>query len=1141
MDKVVGLSDLSNSSSVGMLTTSQSAEALLLQEFEEHCQKRLSPLPQKLAPVFPAALSFLLYTALSRQSKATALICVPEENLARRVFKELWFLAQVDPHLGEILYLATPFTLPYSYARPDPEKEGMRSRTLATLLSGKKCVVIASIDALTIKTIHPQKLKGKSFLLKSHDMISQKALFSFLQETGYERKDMAEKPGDFAVKGSIVDVFCPAYFNPIRLDFFGDELESLGFFDPLSQKSITKLREITLYPVREILLSREEINELERRFEREGKQKHPPPFLSSAGQDVAGLFDIFPLVLEAASVLSYFPQDLTLFMYDEEGVRKRAEQLYEERQFLYEKNTDKWLAAPSTLFLKWEELDAHLPLQRNYLLPIPRSGNELHPLLYESPQFRGRISQVIDFLQKEDKKKIFISLKSEVQRERLEHILAAYEEIPQLHIFLSPLEGGFYSEDFILLTEHEIFGKARASVALNKNTTRIIESFLDLKEGDFVVHVNYGLARFVGLRRMKVAGVERDFLELEFAEKAKLYVPLEQLKLVHRYIGSTENPRLDYLGKKSQWEKTKERVKEHVNKLAVELLDLYARRQEAKGYAFPPDTTFQEEFEASFPYEETEHQLAAILDVKRDMEQEKPMDRLICGDVGFGKTEVAIRAAFKAVMAGKQVAVLCPTTILAFQHFQTFSQRLRNYPIGVDYLSRFRTPREIKTIKERLLAGKIDILIGTHALLSKSVRFKNLGLLIIDEEQRFGVVHKEAIKKLKHNLDCLTLTATPIPRTLYMSLAGIRDLSLIETPPRNRQKIETYVLEESEEILRAAIANELKRQGQVYVLHNKVKTIDAQANRIKQLVPSARVAILHGQMEEEEIEKTMLEFYKGNYDILVTTTIIESGIDIPNVNTLIVMNAQEFGLSQLYQLKGRVGRSERQAYAYFFYPADKSVSETAQKRLNTLQEYDELGAGFKIAMKDLEIRGAGNILGAEQSGDIMEVGFELYLEMLQEKIAELRREPKKEEIQEAVVSIRQNFFFPDDYIPDTRQKMEFYKKLMACGSLEDLEAVWDELLDRFGDLPEQVESMLLQEKIKLLATQLGMEKIEQVENGFSILAAAHCRAKPERVLAVLQKDRRFQLDARNPRRLFFKVKLSSHALRELAEVLQSWL
>jgi transcription-repair coupling factor (superfamily II helicase) len=751
--------------------------------------------------------------------------------------------------------------------------------------------------------------------------------------------------------------------------------------------------------------------------------------------------------------------------------------------------------------------------------------------------YRGKISTFIEDIQnkKFGKKQIYISAKSEIQIDRLNHIISGYgDKIPDINIVLTPLDTGFETGKLLLVTEKDLFGKSSRGSKIQKSTTQVIQSFTDLKSGDYVVHINYGIGQFKGLRRMEVTGFARDFIEVEYAEANKLYVPIEQLQLVHKYIGSSDNPSLDYLGKKSSWTKTKIKAQESIEKLAAELLELYARREKSVGVAYPADTRFQEEFEAAFPYEETEHQLMAINEVKKDMESERPMDRLVCGDVGFGKTEIAIRAAFKAVLAGRQVCILCPTTILAFQHANTFKKRFQDYPVKIELISRFRSPSEIARVQKDAKEGTVDVVIGTHAILSKNMGWKNLGLLVIDEEQRFGVKQKEFIKNLKANIDCLTMTATPIPRTLQMSLVGIRDLSIIETPPRNRLKIETYVLEENDDLLGSAIKKELERNGQVIILHNKVQTIEVRASAIKNLVPYADITVMHGQMTEDEIEERMLDFYNKRHNVLVSTTIIESGVDLPDANTLIVLNAQNFGLSQLYQIKGRVGRSDRQAYAYFFYPPGMTFSEKAEKRLNTLTEYDGLGDGFKIAMKDLEIRGAGNILGKEQSGDIMAVGFELYVNMLHEKLAELNNEVKAEDF-ECNVQIPQDYFIPDNYIQDIRQKMEFYKKLTSVSTLDEIEYLIIELGDRFGEMPDSVMGMCQQEKLRIVCRQLKFEKITFINGILSLYASPQMKVELDKLVGLIKRDNRFFLDPTDLRKLNFKSK-SENTLEVLHEI-----
>lgn len=600
-----------------------------------------------------------------------------------------------------------------------------------------------------------------------------------------------------------------------------------------------------------------------------------------------------------------------------------------------------------------------------------------------------------------------------------------------------------------------------------------------------------------------------------------MFVPLDQISLVQKYAAPTDKPRLDHLGRAS-FKKVRERVEERIEEFAEELLKIYAARMSKKGYAYPPDSPWQEEFEAAFPYEETPDQITAIESVKQDMETARPMDRLVCGDVGYGKTEVAIRATFKAVMGGKQVAVICPTTILALQHFKNFKDRYNEFPVRVDWISRFRTRKEITETKAKLQSGEVDVVIGTHALLAKDIKFKNLGLLIVDEEQRFGVSHKEALKKLRALVDVLTLTATPIPRTLHLSLTGIRDLSIIQTPPRDRRPVQTYVMEDSDTVLIEAVERELERGGQIFYLHNRIQDLEAVAARIESLMPDVRFTTLHGQMDEDDIENILLDFLNRKYDLLLTTAIIENGIDMPNVNTLIVDRADSFGLSQLYQIRGRVGRSSRQAYAYFFHPGKHILTEQAQKRLNTLLEYQELGSGFKVAMRDLEIRGAGNLLGKEQSGDIMDVGYELYIKFLDDAVRRLKGEEVPSDFR-CAVNLRTDFYLPDDYIPDTRQKIEFYKRFEAAIDLEEVESLATEMEDRFGEARGPARQFVLVEKIRTLCSYAGFETVFEEGGGIVQLEAGeNFRIPPEHMIQVLKAGKGFRVKPGKSDTLYFE-------------------
>jgi len=1025
--------------------------------------------------------------------------------------------------------------IPYSFAAPDKEKEYQRTRAEFLIRSELPCLIVASSEGLTQLIAADTDPHAHARLIKPGTRIHRQELTEYLSACGYVHQNPVTKPGEFCVKGSIIDVFPPDEDSPVRLDFFGDDIESIKVFSHETQRSFGSLDEVRISALRPPVAGLEK--EITAFLAKQKNLKAElPPVLTTHGTNLAGYADLYPALRQCLPVSALWQDQV--FVCDNEAVTARLNILNAERSYLYERCENPVKLAPAELFA---DASAIAQFLSKGLSLLPESKADL-PSWSATPRFGGRLGLLKDYLDSQESgNEVFYFIGSEGQRERLSNALVDY---PQPKILPGYYPHGFCGPGITVFTENDIFGRVVRKYAPDKSISQLIESYTDLKEGDFVVHVNYGIARFAALRRMRVQNTERDFLELRFADEDKLFVPLDQLNLVHKYIGSTENPRLDYLGKKSSWAKTRARVKRMVDSIAQELIELYAQRLEQKGFKFPPDSSFQHDFEAAFPFTETEHQLEAIQAIKQDMESDKAMDRLVCGDVGFGKTEVAMRAAFKAAMAGKQVVVLCPTTILAFQHYRSFSKRFADYPISIDYVSRFRTAAEIAEIKKKLAEGKLDIVIGTHALLSDDIRYKSLGLLIVDEEQRFGVTHKEKLRKLRHNLDCLALTATPIPRTLHMSLSGIRDLSIIETPPADRRKIETHVLQENEEVLRLAIKHELERGGQVYVLHNKVKTIDEQAARVRILAPQARIAVLHGQMPESEIEEIMVDFYQHAYDLLVSTTIIESGIDIPNVNTLVVLDAHEFGLSQLYQLKGRVGRSDRQAYAYFFYPPPSVAPLTAEaeRRLEVLAEYDDLGSGFRIALKDLEIRGAGNLLGKEQSGEILEIGFELYSQMLNDKIRELRGQKRETDDFSCTVTLPCDWYFPDDYISDTRAKMEFYKSISSAQNAEEFLAIREALTDRFGKPPEIVELMLLFEEIRHLANALRLEKIAlDSETGFPylIVAPAH-RLDMERVSSLLMRDKRVRLDPYDAKRINLQLQTTPQLalFRELRALLR---
>ncbi len=1044
----------------------------------------------------------------------------------------------VDPNH---LFLFPPWeTLPYEFLSPPEKTERERITALYRLMKGGPALVVTTVEALIRKIPDREFFDKKALTLEKGSEYPFNDVVEMLAVYGYEREKKVDSFGQFSVKGGIIDIFLPSNENPLRLDFFEDTLESLREFDIYSQLSGTGLDEATIYPRKELILFEKERARLFgilTKAHAQGKDL-PESILQQLSHgsltETAGIEDLFPLVIKGSTLLQYLTDEARIILIEPEELASRKETILKTFNELFNKKRD------STLCLAPEELvDGTIYDEARKravsLQSFTASRTSLKWQLRSIPNFHGRITQVREEMARKlaDGWRVVVTTGFEGQARRLYDLLSEFkpddrfEEFTDnaVNILLSPLREGveIVRSKFLLLSDHEIFGKSyRKKREFKKKTSRPIDSFLELKHGDYVVHINHGIGIFNKIERMAAGGVERDFLLIDYAGGDKLYVPLDQIVLVQKYIGlEGRKPRIDNLGKKSAWNRIKEKVQKSVEEVAAELIKIYSARKALKGFQFPPDTLWQEEFEALFEFEETPDQITAIEDVKDDMESSRPMDRLICGDVGFGKTEVAIRASFKAVMAGRQVAVLVPTTVLAMQHFATFKKRFFSYPVDIEMISRFRTQAEIKQIKAKLQEGKLDIIIGTHALLAKDMHLKNLGLLIIDEEQRFGVRHKEQLKKFRTLVDVMTLSATPIPRTLHMAMAGIRDLSIILTPPENRQPIETYVLEENPDILRMAILNELERGGQIFYVHNRVQTIEPHATMLRELVPEARCAVAHGQMHEHELEEVMIDFLSRKFDVLVSTSIIESGLDMPNVNTIIINRADMFGLSQLYQLKGRVGRSIRKAYAYLFYQKHRPLTEEAMKRLRVISEYSELGSGFRIAMKDLEIRGAGNILGMEQSGNIFEVGFELYMQMLDEAVRHLKGEPVPSPFRTPIF-LRTDFYIPDEYINDERQKIEFYKRFESCESVEEVESVEKELTDRFGPYPEEIRVLIEIETIRALATAMAIDEIIEDSKSIRIKISGNSKVNVDKIVKRLsKKDASLSIDTGDRNTLIF--------------------
>ena len=991
------------------------------------------------------------------------LVVFSNEEKAKKAYEEYLLF-------GEETYLYPARDLLFYYA--DIKGKTLTNRRMEVLraIAEKKkeepVTVITTMDAFLDGIISPDEIQKNRIHITGEDTVDLTKLEQDLTALGYERESQIEAPGQFAVRGGIIDVFPLAEEMPVRIELWGDEIDSIRMFDAKSQRSIENISEITIYPASE------------------------------------NCFGNNGLV----SFLKYFPENETLLFYDEphrlqetaetveaeytESLKNRAdagmkEEGEEELRVFQTKDIISEMNRYSGIGLTTLESKCGLfkvrsvytvqakgvnPYNNSFelltrdLKRLKRNGYRV-VLLSGS---RTRAKRLAEDLRDYDLSSFY---SEDMQREvKPGEIMAAY---------------GYASEGyeypmlkFVVISESDIFGRKKKKKKRKKYEGQRIQDFAELKPGDYVVHENHGIGVYKGIEKIEVEKIVKDYMKIVYAEGGVLYIPVAQMDLIQKYAGAdAKKPRLNKLGT-IQWGKTKSQVKKAVQIVAKDLVELYAVRQQSEGFVYGPDTVWQKEFEEMFPFEETDDQLQAIEDTKHDMESKKIMDRLICGDVGYGKTEIAIRAAFKAVQEGKQVVCLVPTTILAQQHYNTFVQRLKEFPVRIDLLCRFRSAAEQKKTIEDTKKGFVDILVGTHRVLSKDVVFKDLGLLIIDEEQRFGVTHKEKIKKLKENIDVLTLTATPIPRTLHMSLIGIRDMSVLEEAPNERMPIQTYVMEYNDEMVREAITRELARDGQVYYVYNRVNDIADVAGRIQSLVPDANVAFAHGQMKERELEDIMYDFINGDIDVLVSTTIIETGLDIPNANTMIIQDADRFGLSQLYQLRGRVGRSNRMAYAFLLYQRDKLLKEVAEKRLSAIREFTDLGSGIKIAMRDLEIRGAGNLLGEAQSGHMEAVGYALYCKMLNEAVRQLKGGPEAETFT-TLIDLNVDAYIPEYYIKNEYQKLDIYKRIAAIESEEELEDMTEELIDRFGDIPKKVQQLLVIASLKSLAHSVYVTAIEQ--------------------------------------------------------------
>ncbi len=1056
----------------------------------------------------------------------------------------------IDP--ARVVRFPAHDVLPFENLSPHPDLQEQRAAALWKISTGAADLIIAPVEAAALRLFDRDYYASLAVTLRRGEEIEMETLCAHLSEVGYTRVDLVEMPGQFTRRGGILDVYSPEADRPVRIELFGDEVETLRKFDPETQRSQARIDETQLLPLTETPVTERLLAAVSARLNRERVETEDEEMAVEAaaatGLSVFPGWEFFTPVAGAKSSLLTLLPKCALFVDEPAMVRNQIDRWWNKVEQRHERSGIGSLIRPEDIYLRPEvlaaSLSSHMGLDLDQLgavdvLEDDDTLGEIEMITRPTLRFHGSIPALTEQLRglMQTETRIVLAAPNQGDVERLATVLREYQIPYRLGsrlerpggetvmdessymagdlrvpvIVRTPIASGvsFADVNLVLFGANDLSDEADVvarPIPRRSKTAAFVSDFRDLTIGDYVVHVDHGIAQYQGLKEIAQDGLAVEFMILEFAESARLYVPLTRLDLIQKYR-STETgpaPQLSRLGSQ-QWAKTKTRVRSRLREMAGELLKLYAERHTAQGNAFSADNEFQREFEDAFDYSETDDQSTAIEAIKQDMESATPMDRLLCGDVGYGKTEVAMRAAFKAVQDGKQVAVLTPTTVLSFQHFETFKQRFAQFPIIVEMISRFRTPKEQKEIVERVEMGKVDILIGTHRLLSKDIKFQDLGLLIVDEEQRFGVRHKERLKQMRKEIDVLAMSATPIPRTLHMSLVGLRDMSIIETPPKDRMAIQTVVAKFDEKLIRSAIEVELERGGQVYFVHNRVESIYDIASRIQELVPFARVAVGHGQMGEAELERVMLAFMRNEYDVLVATTIIENGLDIPLANTILINRADRHGLSELYQLRGRVGRSNRRAYAYLLIPPEQELNEVARRRLAALKEFSDLGAGFKIAALDLELRGAGNMLGGEQSGHIEAVGFELYTSMLEAAVKELKGE-SAEERPAVQLNLGIALRIDESYVPEENQRLRLYKKIAGAATDAAVDQVRAELEDRYGAPPDATVYLLEAARLRLECERIGIAQVDRKRGELHIRFTESASVDPERLMQLVSRN-----------------------------------
>ena len=1133
----------------------------------------------RVSGLIPTAKALLL--VLFQRSAQRPLIFVVKDNHAveeflpvLRGFCEL--TSACDP--DSIVALPARDVLPFQNLSPHPELQEERATALWKIATGAASIVVSPVAATAIRLRSSNYYTDLARTIRRGESFDLDSLLAHLNTVGYTSTDVVEMPGQYAVRGGILDVYSPEADRPLRIEFFGDEADSIRKFDPASQRSSTPVDEALLLPLTETPVSEHLLGAIHTRLSGkriEGSEEIIEAAVRAGGLNVFPGWEFYSPVAGANSTIFDLIPSAAVLLDEPHQLTEEFDRFWTRVADVHERSGVGNLVRPEDLYLApddWWQKTSTLPGADIEHLGITRSlddHSEVSLLTQPSPRFHGAVPTMLQEVQKlnADGKRVLFAVPNIGEVERLADVFTEYNVSFKLgsrtrggesyadetsyfagEVLTTTLATAYIPEGVLvpeanlaIFGSRDLFDESDAVASRPQRSKSKVSAFLsdfrDLQVGDYVVHVEHGIGQYQGLKEINHGDGPAEFMLLEFAEGARLYVPLTRLDLVQKYRSSEgAKPVLSHLGTQS-WSKTKARVKKAMKDMADELLKLYAERKTAVGHAFPPANEWFREFEDAFEFNETDDQAQAIKDVIRDMESTQPMDRLLCGDVGYGKTEVAMRAAFKAIADNKQVAVLAPTTVLAFQHFETFKQRFAPFPVTIEMISRFRNAKQQKEILQKTEAGKIDVFIGTHRILSKDIKFSDLGLLIVDEEQRFGVRHKERIKQMRKQVDVLTMSATPIPRTLHMSLVGLRDMSVIETPPKDRMAIQTVVASWDEKLIQSAIEQELERGGQVYFVHNRVDTIWEIAAKIQALVPKARIIVGHGQMSEGELEKVMLKFMHHEADILVSTTIIENGLDIPLCNTILINRADRLGLSELYQLRGRVGRSNRRAYAYLMLPPEIELTPIARRRLAALKEFSDLGAGFKIAALDLELRGAGNMLGGEQSGHIEAIGFELYTQMLERAVREMKGEAAPDEA-ETQLNLGLNIRIPADYVPEENQRLQMYKRVARVETEQQLTDVAAELQDRYGPPPPAVRNLLDYASLKLLCMKVGVNAIERKRDNVTLKFQQNAAVDPEQLARFVSAQRGAQFTPDGMLKFALKATAADEVLRALRTILE---